>query len=528
MVAVFSEARQEAGIRGERRRGRRVALLVAVLAPLAIAAVTTLAILRACDGQFFYTLDDPYIHLALAENILRGHYGINLDEPSSPSSSIVYPFLVAAAMLAGIRDLGPLWINLAALAGASALIWLILQRHVLSARQGSAWEATAIAVVIAVALNLVGVAFGGLEHGLHVLLTVAVVLGLLDCAESGRPPRWLWAALVLEPLVRFEGGAILLAGAWFLWTQGHRRLAIHSCACAGALGLLYAAGMLALGLPILPSSVLAKTYSVEINLLLAMLQFGALPALVGLVFFAYRLWRVEGCSFAAPSALVQAAMLPIMLHFAAGRFGTLGRYETYLNVYMVLMAAYTLRAPLRRVLDRRLGLVLVAAALLTVFLRQGPGNLYWTAQAANNVYEQQYQMHRFATEFYPDPVAVNDLGYVSYRNDRHVLDLWGLGNETARRLRKARAEGWMAPLAAEHGATLAMIYERWFGAQIPPTWRRVARMSLGGPRISPAEDTVAFYATTDAACAPLLERLAAFGPTLPPGVWLDIDATACR
>mgnify|MGYP001017862235 CR=1 FL=1 len=50
-------------------------------------------------GFFFYTLDDPYIHLALAENILRGHYGINLDEPSSPSSSIVYPFLVAATML---------------------------------------------------------------------------------------------------------------------------------------------------------------------------------------------------------------------------------------------------------------------------------------------------------------------------------------------------------------------------------------------------------------------------------------------
>lgn len=45
-----------------------------------------------------YTLDDPYIHLSLAENLLRGHYGVNLDEVASPSSSILYPFLLACAL----------------------------------------------------------------------------------------------------------------------------------------------------------------------------------------------------------------------------------------------------------------------------------------------------------------------------------------------------------------------------------------------------------------------------------------------
>ena len=46
-------------------------------------------------GHFAYSLDDPYIHLALAENLAAGHYGLNLDEPSSPSSSILWPLLLA-------------------------------------------------------------------------------------------------------------------------------------------------------------------------------------------------------------------------------------------------------------------------------------------------------------------------------------------------------------------------------------------------------------------------------------------------
>ena len=46
------------------------------------------------DGSFIYTLDDPYIHLALAKNIRLGNYGINLDELSSPSPSILWPFLL--------------------------------------------------------------------------------------------------------------------------------------------------------------------------------------------------------------------------------------------------------------------------------------------------------------------------------------------------------------------------------------------------------------------------------------------------
>src|SRR6478672_7980636 len=68
------------------------------------------------------SIDDPYIHLAVAENILTGGYGINASEHSSPSSSIIYPFLLALTELLGLGIAGPLAINLAATSISVALL----------------------------------------------------------------------------------------------------------------------------------------------------------------------------------------------------------------------------------------------------------------------------------------------------------------------------------------------------------------------------------------------------------------------
>ena len=69
----------------------RIALLLAFL----LIGLELSGILWLNQGHLVYALDDPYIHLALAENIWRGHYGVNLHEFSSASSSIIWPFLIA-------------------------------------------------------------------------------------------------------------------------------------------------------------------------------------------------------------------------------------------------------------------------------------------------------------------------------------------------------------------------------------------------------------------------------------------------
>src|SRR5687768_7918900 len=80
--------------RGGRGGGLRWPVMVRSWSTMPVAAVllagcaaAAAGIFWMCGGDFSYTLDDPYIHLALAENIAIGHYGIDPSESSAPASS---------------------------------------------------------------------------------------------------------------------------------------------------------------------------------------------------------------------------------------------------------------------------------------------------------------------------------------------------------------------------------------------------------------------------------------------------------
>jgi len=94
-----------------------------------------------------------------------------------------------------------------------------------------------------------------------------------------------------------------------------------------------------------------------------------------------------------------------------------------------------------------------------------------TPSASTTIYVQHYQMHRFATEFFPYPVALNDLGWMSYGNKAYILDLGGLASDT---IRVIRQRGKWTPelirdLALQKGIVYAMIYRRWMPS-IPSEW----------------------------------------------------------
>ena len=74
----------------------------------ACAAAIIGAIVWCCQGRFILALDDPYIHLSVAHNLIGGHYGINADEASSPSSSILWPWLLTLTEALHLGALGPL------------------------------------------------------------------------------------------------------------------------------------------------------------------------------------------------------------------------------------------------------------------------------------------------------------------------------------------------------------------------------------------------------------------------------------
>ena len=143
-----------------------------------------------------------------------------------------------------------------------------------------------------------------------------------------------------------------------------------------------------------------------------------------------------------------------------------------------------------------------------------------SARASRNVYEQQFQMHRFATEFFPRRVAVNDLGWVSYDNDNYVLDLWGLSSEKSRQLRMSgRLDATaIAALADEADVDFAMIFESWFRGSIPSSWCLMAVME--SEQVTADSVYVHFFATHDGAVADMGAALDRFAAALPERVRL--------
>jgi hypothetical protein len=529
----------------------RIAAPMAFAAIAAILAVLFAAVLRINHGTFTYTLDDPYIHLALSDHIRHGNYGLYPGTHAAPSSSILFPFLLAVASGTPLHPYFPLLLNIACLFATVEIVRRFL-RHLRLGSDSLAVVAQAVALVlIALSFNLIGVVFTGLEHNLHIALVAATVYGLVLVIDQHRMPAWLPAVLVLAPLVRYEGLALSLGGILLLALRGRRLTALVTLAWIVVLLGGFSFFLMKLGLPALPSSIMVKSAVAAGGLGGAPHQFLrglaktvdtmighpiGLPLLMIGLFAAARfsqdLFR-RGYPWTANGLMSLPLVCLIGGQAVGGRFGWLERYEDYLLLGVFLMCIFLARglicfamAPERRYdIVHRSRVVLLTGAFAGLLL-VGARYLHSTAQvpeAANNVYEQQLQMHRFIMDFYRGPVAVNDLGLASYHNPYPVLDLGGLGSEQARLMlaRHATAGEYQAFLA-RNGVHLAIVYDEWFPDQIPGGWTHVGALALGGPMVSAGEQEVQFYATDAETAARVRAELNAFRPSLPPGVGLSI------
>jgi hypothetical protein len=506
--------------------------LVPFLATAAItSAILFVFILRATGGSFGFSLDDPYIGLALASRIVDGHFGLNLNEAAAPSSSILFPFILAVLLKLGAGQMTLFFLNLFFTA-VTAFILMVLVRDVgIDLSRVPTWRVVVVSLALLLGLNLIGIVFTGLEHPLHVADTLACLLGIVRTTRTGRMPRWLPFVLVLNPLIRFEGLAVWGAGIIVLWRQ-QRVAALLTFGVGLILVGSYSLYLHHLGLPLLPSSVMAKsTVASSIgssgalahaisNLLENLGQYGAIQLLAVLALLA-----VAFRHNLATRSIALFAALPILAHLVAGAFGWFNRYEIYILTLggAALLVLYADVASGWLAGARR---VFVVGVLVWLGVQHGyVRTTLLTPRAAGEIYLQQFQMHRFAVDFWQKPVAVNDLGWVAYGNPNYVLDLWGLGSETARvaRAKAGSDPAWMERLVQQHHVGLAMIFSEWFPT-LPADWAEVATLTLkrDGKPVIAGERTVTFFATTPAAREELEGALKRFAPTLPPGVSLAL------
>ena len=469
--------------------------LFVALVPLLLLAA---AVLKKTGMNFTYTLDDPYIHLALARNILLGNYGINIGEASAPSSSILWPFLLVpfAGLPLTLFEWMPLLIN-----SVCAILSAILLDRIFSSQRALARMVIVFSIMLAT--NIFGLVFTGMEHSLQVLLVIYLTYGLLERSVIDAPGvarNLFYASVLLLPLIRYEGLAFSIPILFYLFFSGQRRAAALTLLALIAAIAGFSLYLSSKGLGPLPSSVLAKSdhgiQAVLENFGSNCRRYGFL--LLPITFIAVRRFG-ENRLFSLLLPTITA------LHFLFGKYGWFGRYEVYFVIFIVVLVVRELLAMAPKTWWLVLTLPLIFNGLLF--------STVVTPLGASNIANQQRQMAIVARELGAS-VAVNDLGLVALESSQYVLDLWGLGSIEALRARLADGDdtSWVRGLMDRAKVEYAIVYPNHFPV-LPGNWIRVADLKLNQPSVATASDLVAFFATSEQAAAHLRATLERFSAT---------------
>jgi len=459
----------------------------------ALALATLVAISTTLtEGRWIYTLDDAYIHLALAKNFaLHGVWGLTPDTPVFCSSSPLWTLALAGCMkIFGCRE----WIaGVLNIVCAALVMW---RCDCVMERGGVAvWPRMAASALIFFLTPLAVVAMTGMEHTLHVLLVLLLVTSKRSVS--------LLVFSFLAAAARFESLAVIAPLAGVLLLERRWKTALGMMACGLAPVVAHGVYAVAHGGFFLPNSILLKgSFDVSIQRVFAMYTHVSLVN--AHLHILCLLLLLTACSRRASLELRRLALVlsaACVAHVTFGQCGNFYRYEAYLVVpSLLLLALAWARGKIRLdtgdawLLASRA--TLVVALCLPLFLRGTWANLR-NIRGAANIYEQQFVLADiFRALPGPPAIAINDLGVVSWLCENPVLDLWGLGTpEVARHKRNGTYDaGAIGDLLERHNAAYIAVFERWFPrAILPAHYQLVAELKNTGNVVC-LEDTVRIYA----------------------------------
>lgn len=494
-------------------------------------AIELLLCLSRTHGTLVLALDDPYIHIDLARRIRILQYGFNPGEFATPSSSVLWPFVLALTpvpfdWLASIA----LVYNAIAFLAIPFVLGRLLEGIKLPV---VAWISLALAFCLA--SNMVAVVFIGMEHGFEVFIAACALLVLRHNMQREEHCVWAYWAVGLGPLIRYELLAVTLPVlAYAALRRAPFKHFVIPAFCLSILSL-FSLSLALHHFGYLPSSVIAHTtttgdttfsvwLSTQIKRQVSSYKFHPIACLtLGIMATAAASWRTPHRQVAD-----FAVLMAVLGHIILGQYGLLNRYVGYLEAYLCFWLSFRALSMVqhRKLLthSRYIGSITAGLAVLA-----GPFTLYglkdarvvWgeVIDASTAIYEQQYQMGRFLAERWDAPVGANDIGLVGYWSENYVLDFAGLANFDALRRVKhptlADAQpSWMAVMAKQRNVDLAMIYPDWFKPMVPASWITVAKMTTACSGGTPANRQVTFFATNPQAVKKIQAALLEFSPAL--------------
>lgn len=517
--------------RSEQRRISRVASLLAWLMPcLAYILVLTFTLgsaERLTDGHLVYALDDAYIHMSVAKTLVLSHtYGLQSHQFSSPESTILWPFLVALGFLVTGSSLRvPLILNiLFSIAAIFSMSYLLARLKI-----GPAWRLIA-GLLLVFMTPLVPLSMTGMEHigqCVAVLLFAGCfVLTLSRDRNSLVENAAVCCSASLMVLFRFEGLFVAFAAAVLLvwkkrWTEG--ALAMLG---AGLPAIAFALWLRSHGHFFLPDSMAVKhpqsiVGTLTLNLIINPVGRSLALSSICLVAMLPLVTR-KTC---ATTALGLLTLFAVGIHAILSPFGWFYRYEAYLVALLILalvLALHDLSADLR--LNpaagsiRLLTFLVLFSACSWGLIERGIIAQNKVSLATQDIYLQQVQMSRFFARYYSgEPIALNDIGAVSYFGQSPILDIHGLASHDVARLKLEKRYDYpaMLALAAQNGVSVAAVYD-----DNVPQWTKAGVWYIPREQVVLGSTKVYFYATSPCKAAALASQLQDFQTSVPTGTML--------
>ncbi|WP_424355028.1 hypothetical protein [Methanobacterium sp. MBAC-LM] len=497
------------------------------------------------QGIFTYVLDDPYIHMAMAKNlILHGVWGVDKYGFTSSSSSPLWIIVLSLAYsLFGINVFIPFILNI-----TFATIFIFIAYSIFRYYKMQPLYNLIFLLFLIFFTPIPALAFTGMEHILQIVLVVlfAFISAPILCEDKPNTFKY-YILLILASLVvavRYEDLIVVLiiAAIFFIKKEYWKSLSILGTGMIP----VFAYGIYSTmnGWFFLPNSLITKTIFVEAktqafslngvvllvnNFLNIQNLFIFIPLILaaGLLIFRFEkkvLWN-------APNILLTLFIGTATLHMIAARTGWFYRYEAYLIALGILTIAIGINEYLpavpkwdTKLISKNLTLIIIIFVLFVSLVGRGYCSFNEVPTATHNVYDQQYQMGLFIQKYYKgDAVSLNDVGAVNYVTDIKSVDLLGLSglNVSKAILNENYTIKDIDNITHQNHVKVIIVYEdlyrKYLTGGIPSDWIKVGQWRITN-RITCFMDTVSFYAIDPQDAENLTKNLKEFSSQLPPDV----------
>lgn len=472
------------------------------------------------DFEFIYTIDDAYIHLAVAKNFaLHKVWGMTQYAFSSSSSSPMFTFILSVLIfIFGNHALIPLIFNLTI---AFFVIYFLNKYY-------SQYFSQNKSVVIAILFTLFFAVFHfqvllGMEHVLQIFLFVVNVYcfqkWLATDLKKSQSAYWFYFTIVLLGLVRFESMFYYASLAFVFACLKNFKNALLVLICGFVPIVIFGYfNYLQCGY-FFPYSVVVKGASFDFSgdifqqlkqVLFKNLIFNITFYKVSLFLvliagvFLYRDYRskISFQRLVLNNLLLIVFSLTLLLNAFFGDFRGGFRYEAYLYVAFAMVIIprirYFFSNPISEFKkDRIIGFLILCNFFMVIY--KCVFSHFVLLDGSKNIYEQQIQSAKFLKKYYNmSKVVANDIGAICYFSDIHLLDIAGLGSKemiafnTNGKTFDQKFKNFITSYTNENNYELAIVYEEWFGGHVPKNWKKVAVLKIDH-NIVAALDHVVIY-----------------------------------